>query len=30
MARDKRYDVHIDDCFDMIDVAMVMRRLTSL
>ena len=30
MARDKRYEVHIDDNFDMVDVAMAMRRLTSL
>ena len=30
MARDKRDEVHIDDNFAMIDVAMAMRRLTSL
>ena len=30
MARDKRDEVHIDDNFDMVDVAMAMRRLTSL
>ena len=28
MARDKRDEVHIDDSFDMVDVAMAMRRLT--
>ena len=30
MARDKRDQVHTDDNFDMVDVAMAMRRLTSL
>ena len=30
MARDKRDEVHIDDSFDMVDVAMAMRRLTPL
>ena len=30
MAWDRRYAVHIDDNFDMVDVAMAMRRLTSL
>ena len=30
MARDKRDEVHIDDNFDMVDLAMDMRRLTSL
>ena len=30
MARDKRDGVHIDENFDMVDVAMAMRRLTSL
>ena len=30
MARDKRDEVHIDDSFDMVDVSMAMRRLTSL
>ena len=30
MARDRRDEVHIDDSFDMADVAMAMRRLTSL
>ena len=30
MARDRQYEVHIDDSFDMVDVAMAMRRLTSL
>ena len=30
MARDKRDEVHIYDNFGMVDVAMVMRRLTSL
>ena len=30
MARDKRDEVHIDDNFYMVDVAMAMRRLTSL
>ena len=30
MSRDKRDEVDIDDNFDMVDVAMAMRRLTSL
>ena len=30
MARDKRNEVHIGDNFDMVDVAMAMRLLTSL
>ena len=30
MTRGKRDEVHIDDNFDMVDVAMAMRRLTSL
>ena len=30
MARDKRYEVHVDDNFAMVDVTMAMRRLTSL
>ena len=30
MARDMRYEVYVDDYFDMVDVAMAMRRLTSL
>ena len=30
MAGDKRDEVHIDDNFDMVDVAMAKRRLTSL
>ncbi len=30
MAIDKRDEVHIDDSFDMVDVAMTLRRLTSL
>ena len=30
MSRDKRDEVHIDDNFAMVDVAMAMRRLTSL
>ena len=30
MARDMRDEVHIDDSFDMADVEMAMRRLTSL
>ena len=30
MARDKRDEVHIDDNFDMVDLAMAMRRLASL
>ena len=29
-ARDRRDEFHIDDSFDMVDVAMAMRRLTSL
>ena len=29
MARDRRDEVHIDDNFDTVDVAMAMRRLTS-
>ena len=29
-ARDRRDEVHIGDNFDMVDVAMAMRRLTSL
>ena len=30
MASDKRDEVHIDDNFDMVDVSMSLRRLTSL
>ena len=30
MARDMRDEVHIDDDFAIVDVAMAMRRLTSL
>ena len=30
MARDGRDEVPIDDSFDMVDVAMAIRRLTSL
>ena len=30
MARDKRDEVHIDDNFDTVHVAMAMRRLMSL
>ena len=30
MAIDKRDEVHIDDSFDMVDVAMTLRWLTSL
>ena len=30
MAWDKRYEVHIDDNFVVVAVAMAMRRLTSL
>ena len=29
-ARERRDEVHNDDSFDMVDVAMAMRRLTSL
>ena len=29
MARERRDEVHNDDRFDMVDVAMAMRRLTS-
>ena len=30
MGRDKQDEVHMDDNFDMVDVAMAMRQLTSL
>ena len=30
MDRDRRDEVHIDDSFDMVDVAKAMRRLTLL
>ena len=29
MSRDRRDEVHIDDSFDMVDVVIAMRRLTS-